>query len=286
MPYLIINEKIYNHKACELNIVEHCNLSCRACSHLSPILPKHFVTPKQVFSDCSTLAKYYHSKYLKIIGGEPLLHPNLIQVIDAIRSSGISEIIQVVTNGQLLPKILDIFWQKVDEVSISIYPGKEFSSDDLEKVEHQAKLHNVVIEYLYFDNFRESYSELGTRDEKLVRRIYSTCKIAHTWHSHTVADGYFYKCPQSLFLPKIINNDLNYQNKIKITDSPEFAENLLTYLNATEPLSSCYHCLGSVGKLFAHEQKPHSTWRSPQKHTTEELIDLNYLAISESSTLR
>jgi hypothetical protein len=44
-------------------------------------------------------------------------------------------------------------------------------------------------------------------------------------------------------------------DRIRITDSPEFAKDLLPYLESTEPLSSCYYCLGSLGKLFAHEQK-------------------------------
>ena len=103
------------------------------------------------------------------------------------------------------------------------------------------------LEYFYFDNFWESYSELGTKDTNLVQRIYSTYK-AHTWHSHTIAEKYFYKCPQSFFLSKEINNEiLSSKNGIQITDSAEFAENLLVYLNSLEALLSCYHCLGSVG---------------------------------------
>lgn len=285
MSYQIINGKIYNPKASELNVVYHCNFSCRGCSHFSPISKNYFVEPNQVFNDFSTLAKYYRSKYIKIIGGEPLLHPDLIEIIDAVRSSGISDYIQVVTNGHFLAKIIDKFWQKVDEVCISVYPKKEVNLEHLEEIEYKARLHNVVLEHFYFDNFRESYSQLGTKDTDLVGRIYSTCKIAHTWHSHTIAEGYFYKCPQSLFLPSVINNDIlkPNENGIKITDSPQFAQDLIAYLNSTEPLKSCYHCLGSVGKLFAHEQIPRSLWRSPQQYSTEELIDREYLAISQSN---
>ncbi len=82
----IINGKIYNPDACEVNVVYHCNLSCRGCSHLSPIVPNHFVEPLQVFNDLAIVAKYYSSRYIRIIGGEPLLHPDIIQIIDAVRS--------------------------------------------------------------------------------------------------------------------------------------------------------------------------------------------------------
>lgn len=220
MSYQIINGKIYNPDACEVNVVYHCNLSCRGCSHLSPIVPNHFVEPLQVFNDLAIVAKYYSSRYIRIIGGEPLLHPDIIQIIDAVRSSGISKRIQVVTNGHLLTKMVNSFWKKVDEVCISIYPDKQINSEYLEEIESKARLHNVVLEYLYFDNFRESYSELGTKDTNLVQRIYSTCK-AHTWHSHTIAEGYFYKCSQSFFLSKEINNEiLSSKNGIQITRPP------------------------------------------------------------------
>ncbi|MBV8884212.1 MAG: 4Fe-4S cluster-binding domain-containing protein [Chroococcidiopsidaceae cyanobacterium CP_BM_RX_35] len=270
---------------CELNVVHHCNLSCRACTHLSPTLEKYFVDADKIFNDFSTLAKYYYPKAVKILGGEPLLHPNLIQVIDAIRSSGITNRIHIVTNGHLLAKVSDLFWQKVDEVQVSVYPGKEISAEVLKTFQHKARSYNVAFQYLYFDKFRESYSEIGTSNDKLVRQIYSTCKMAHLWQCHTVDDGYFYKCPISPFIPKVVTNSVVklYQNGIKIVDSPEFANDLLTYLESPEPLGACYHCLGSVGRLFPHEQKERKTWRIQQQPSTEELIDKEYLATLEDN---
>ena len=285
MSYRIIENKIFSPKACEINVVDHCNLSCRGCSHLAPTFVKRFEDPNKVFEQCSILAKYYRPKYIKVNGGEPLLHPNLVEVIDAIRSSGISDYIQVATNGQLLAEMPDLFWQKVDSLYVSIYPDKKVNSENLKIFKQKARAYNVSFQHFYFDNFRDSYSEVGTKDTNLVERIYSTCKIAHTWKCHTVSEGYFYKCPRSLFLPKVINNDFlkPYNDGIKITDSPEFAKDLLTYLESTKPLSSCYYCLGNVGKLFAHEQKPHAKWRQQQAAATEELIDMDYLARSEKN---
>lgn len=285
MSYQIIDNKIYTQKACEINIVAHCNLSCRSCSHLSPTFSKYFEAPDNIFDNCSILAKYYRPKYIKLLGGEPLLHPNLIQVLEAVRNSGISNYIQVMTNGLLLAKMSDEFWQKVDEVYVSVYPEKGIDSEDLKIYEQKAKLHNVSFQCFYFDNFRESYSEIGTTDKNLVQQIYSTCKLAHTWRCHTVANGYFYKCPRSLFIPKAINNDILQPNKdgIKIIDSPEFTKDLLAYLESTEPLTSCYHCLGNVGKLFVHEQQSRNTWRMQQQYPTEELVDMQYLACLEKN---
>ncbi|MBV9385887.1 MAG: radical SAM protein [Chroococcidiopsidaceae cyanobacterium CP_BM_ER_R8_30] len=284
---MMFKDKVYTSIQCELNVVHHCNLSCRACTHLAPTLEKHFADANKIFDDFLILAKYYRTKVVKILGGEPLLHPNLIQIINAIRSSGITKRIHVVTNGQLLTRVSDLFWQKVDEVQISIYPTKEISAEVIKTFQHKARIHNVAFQYLYFDKFRESYSEIGTSNSKLVRQIYSTCKMAHVWQCHTVDNGYFYKCPISPFIPRVITNCVvkPYQNGVKIIDSPKFAKDLLTYLESSEPLEACSHCLGSVGKLFSHEQKERKTWRSQQQFSTEELIDMEYLTTLENNPI-
>lgn len=284
--YSVIENKIYTPEGCEINVVYHCNLSCRSCSHLSPTFKQEFVSPDRVFHDLQTLAKFYRPAYIKLLGGEPLLHPELIQVIKAIRQSGISERIQICTNGKLLLKMPDIFWEQVNEISLSLYPGQEPGYNDIKKIQSKAKNFNVSLSLSHFDNFRESYTELGTTDTQLVRRIYSTCKIVHIWRCHTVADGYFYKCPLSFLIPKVISNEnpkLNHQDGIKITDSSEFGGNLLDYLQSSNPLLSCNHCLGSIGKLRPHEQTNRKTWRSLQSYPTEEMVDMKYLAELEKN---
>ena len=283
MFYKVGDGIIYSN-ACELNVVHHCNLSCRGCSHLSPVIEKHYMSPDKALEDLSTLAKYYRSEHVRLLGGEPLLHPDLLGVIDAVQRSGISSRVRVVTNGVLLWKMEDDFWKKVDEVHVSVYPGKEMTAEQLQWCQHKAQLYNVDLKLLYFDRFRESYSELGTNDESLVQRIYNTCQIAHQWHCHNVQDGYFYKCPQSLFLPRVLGNALGRPaaDGIKIVDSPTFGKDLLAYLESSKPLASCHYCLGSVGKLFPHNQVSRKRWREWQRHSTEELVDWEYLAVLES----
>lgn len=283
MSYLVKDNKVRT-ETCELNVVHHCNLSCHACNHLSPALARHVVDANKAFEDFSILAEYYRPKHIVLVGGEPLLHPALPEVICAVRRSGVSDRIRVLTNGLLLPRMSDVFWQEVDEVQVSVYPGREMSVEQLGHCQCKAKLWGVDLKLRYFDRFRETYSEQGTKDKGLVGRIYNTCQFAHVWRCHNFSDGFLFRCPQSLFIPKLINNDILTHptiDGIKITDSPTFGGDLLAYLESPEPLASCYHCLGSVGKLFAHEQVSRGMWRLRQHHSTEELIDLEYLAALE-----
>ncbi len=283
MSYQIINNKIHTPQGCEVNVAYHCNLSCRGCTHLSPIMDKYFAQPDKVFKDLSILGKFFQPKFIKMLGGEPLLHPNINQVIKAVRASGIGGKILVCTNGKLLAKATEEFWEQIDALEISVYPSTELSSNQKKEIRHKAALYNVDFQLTYMDNFRESYSELGSKNKELVERIYRTCKVAHIWRCHTVDNGYFYKCPQSLFIPQVIDSDRlrEHQEGIKITDSPEFFNDLLAYLKSREPLSSCYHCLGTAGKLVEHQQKSRKTWRAHQEYTIEEMIDMEYLSLLE-----
>src|SRR4029077_4624851 len=195
--YKVIDNKVHAPKGCELNVVHHCNLSCRACSHLSPVLKKHAVNAEDVFRDFSALANHYAPHFVKLLGGEPLLHPGLLDVIDAVRSSGISSRIHVCPNGLLLSRMPTQFWEKVDLVEISVYPGVHLDYEQLKQACQHARDWNAEFAMLNHNFFREAYTEEGTEDQALVQRIYRTCKVAHIWGCNTVYDGYFFKCPQS-----------------------------------------------------------------------------------------
>jgi hypothetical protein len=273
-PYELCDGKIQTDK-CEVNVTEHCNLSCRACSHLSPVLARHSIDPGTLERDLSLLAPHYRARRILLLGGEPLLHPKLLDVIRVARRSGVGEIVTVVTNGVLLPRMPSGFWAAVDRVEVSLYPGKELTAEQIEACSRSAETHGVELNLSRIAEFRESYAELGTLDGRLVRRIYESCVLAHVWRCHTVADGYFYKCPPSYFIPKLIASvDLD---ALRIEDDAGFGDRLLRFLEDPTPLASCRNCLGSSGRRFAHSQTKRAEFRPRQRRTTEELLDPRYL---------
>jgi organic radical activating enzyme len=271
--YRLKDGRVFN-RTCVVNIVEHCNLRCRSCSHLSPVLPRHFVDPAALCSDLSALAGSYRANILKILGGEPLLHPDLLEVITAARRSGVAETIEIWTNGLLLPRMQPRVWDAVDSVRISLYPGRSLRQDQLDRCADLARRHNVSFRYKRYQAFQESYSEQGTDDPDLVKRIYATCNSAHRWRCHTVAGGWFFKCAQSYMIPKgmSLGDEATYRNGIQIDDSPGFRGRLLAYLTSPEPLPSCRNCLGSAGRYIEHQQVRRDQFRPAQGHPTEDLI--------------
>jgi hypothetical protein len=281
--YEIINNRIHNPEACEINAVLHCNLRCRSCSHLSPIMTPWFADPKQVGRDLSRLAKSYHAGYVKVLGGEPLLHPRLIEVMQAIRESSISDRIVLSTNGALLDSSDDKIWSMVDEIIITVYPGRAISNEELNNVRRRASDNGVELSVRLAPVFRESYSELGTDNGDLIDRIFRTCKIAHVWRCHTIHEGFFYRCPQSCFLHRLHNaNPKSSGDGLQLHDSEDFIDELYRYLTATRGPSACRWCLGSVGHQFAHTQVPRQQWQDLAKKPTEALVDWQLLATLEN----
>ena len=266
---------------CELNVAHHCNLSCRSCSHLSPRMEPYFVGPDQVFEDLSILAQYCHPQHVRLLGGEPLLHPHLLRVIDAVCDAGITECIRVVTNGVMLDRMPDAFWQKVNQVHVSLYPAYNLSTDQLSGYRRLARDHNVELQIEYAGRFRESFSELGTTDSTLTKRIYSTCQIAHAWRCQAIFEGHIYRCSPSIMISRALAD----QNRIapgadglKLSRGAS-AHDLRAFLESKEPLAACKYCLGSVGKRFAPEQE--SRQDSIGQRSSEEMINWKYLKFYE-----
>jgi organic radical activating enzyme len=276
VPYEICDGKVRS-KQCEINIVEHCNLRCRACSHVSPVLPRHLAAADEVERDLSSLAEHYHVEIVWLLGGEPLLHPDLLGMIGAVRRSRVGERVGLVTNGVLLPQMPSEYWESLDEVRVSLYPGKELAADKEQLCAERAANAGVTLNVDRRGEFRESYSELGTGDDLLVQRIYDSCEIAHSWRCHAVMGGMFYKCPQAYLLPRLLGFD-SAGDGVRIEASPGFRDKLVRYLESTVPLTSCRYCLGTAGRRFAHVQTSRREFRRHQQHPSEELVDEVLLA--------
>lgn len=97
----------------------HCNLNCKGCSSCSPIMPEWFLDLQKLNDDLSRL-KYLEINILNIniLGGEPLLHPDIIKIFQLVRKIYPSANISLMTNGLLLPEMPSEFWSVCRECSV------------------------------------------------------------------------------------------------------------------------------------------------------------------------
>ena len=107
----------------EYNLTEHCNLSCYLCDHASPLLPKKFAVVEEFVRDLEALSQVFHSTQLRIVGGEPTLHPELLRFLSEARRIGIADNIVLLTNGVQLHRMPVELWGLINDLWISVYPG-------------------------------------------------------------------------------------------------------------------------------------------------------------------
>lgn len=88
----------------EHHIVDHCNLNCAGCSHFSCLADPWFENIDDFYRDFEELSKLTDQQIntIRIMGGEPLLHPNFDQFLIIARKLFPYSNIQIVTNGLLI----------------------------------------------------------------------------------------------------------------------------------------------------------------------------------------
>lgn len=112
----------------EYHVADHCNLNCKYCTHYSPLVQQPVYTDYEKFAaDLQQLRKYIGDiGVIRILGGEPLLNPELGRFIELTREQYPASIITVVTNGMLIDRLdaslIECMKRNMAFFHISFYP--------------------------------------------------------------------------------------------------------------------------------------------------------------------
>lgn len=119
----------------ELPLALNCNLNCQMCNAFSPLGKKGQVVDTQsIFKDLSRMSLLVKSEFiwLRFVGGEPLLNPNVIEIVKFARKKIKNALISITTNGLLLPRQDKNFFQQLKKYKIilllSPYPTKQLNN--------------------------------------------------------------------------------------------------------------------------------------------------------------
>lgn len=89
----------------EFHLADHCNLNCAGCLHYAPFAERRLADLVSLRQDFARLARLFGNiRHVRIMGGEPLLHPNVIEAARIVREAFPKSCVRVVTNGILLLK--------------------------------------------------------------------------------------------------------------------------------------------------------------------------------------
>lgn len=132
-----------------IHITDHCNLNCRGCDNFSPLSPEVFASLDVFEKDCARISELSNGKVqeIQLLGGEPLLHPQVIDFMNTARKHFPSVSIKLVSNGILIPKQKDDFWDACRKNNIEIVVTKYPIKIDHDGIELLARKHHVSFEF-------------------------------------------------------------------------------------------------------------------------------------------
>lgn len=245
----------------ELHVVEHCNLRCAQCCNVSPYLPTKQISVAEVRRTCERLAATMRPHVVKIMGGEPLLHPEIGAIVRAIRESRVATRVRLFTNGLLLKSLDDDAFSALDELTVSSYASAPVKADVLADTVARARRFDVVLNVKHVASFSTVLVD-RPRSEGETQATYDACWLRH--RCLVIRDGTFYKCTRAAyhreFHEKVVREGADpearrTQAELGIAlDDERFVERVVEYLDDPMPIASCTHCLGSSGPLAPHVQ--------------------------------
>jgi hypothetical protein len=245
--YTVVDGRIQT-RSLEAHIVDHCNLTCADCCSLSPLLPKWLAEPEQLARDLVAAARVLAPRVFKLVGGEPLLHPDIVEMVRRVKAANIAPRVSVTTNGLLLMRMPDAFFEAVDALTISLYPLPQLTARP--EIEERAARFGVALNWKEQNSFvRMDRSTPASSDE--IATVYRDCWLRE--RCHLIRDGVFFTftCTRPPHFGTLRGRDFS-RDGVRLDERAGLADELLAYLSREEPLEACALCFGGAAEMAPH----------------------------------
>lgn len=246
---------MYVLKKIGIPIVEHCNLNCKGCLHFCNVKQKCFYYDRMEYeSDIKKLIEIFDSiEVIRVYGGEPLLHPDLVKILDLTRKYFTNSKIELLTNGLLLSKMSEQFYECIKNNNIniiwSIYPVEKFNEIEIEN-----KLISEKIQYKknVITDFYGIFNPYGNSNPNY------QWKRCSGRECHVLRKGYISACPAPAvehIINDVFNQQLNFiTSKLNIYDKNINAKSIIDFLE--QPHDVCRYCSGARRFIWEKQNNP------------------------------
>jgi len=228
------------------SILTHCNLKCKGCSHFAPINEEHFVSPDVISRDLLQFSKLTDNDNLSIflVGGEPLLHPDLINIMVDTRKHHPENPIVIVTNGLLLPSQTPTFWNACHEHKVKIETTRYPINVDYDKIENTAKTYGVSFSFVYSSTAVKTMRKnpMDINGKQNPTSSFLNCVLSN--NCFVLREGVIYPCAVTANSP-YFNKKFNTNMRIDKKDyldiySIDSYDKLASFLS--KPVPFCRYC--------------------------------------------
>ena len=166
----------------QTHIVEHCNLKCRGCYHFSSLAKDEYLSVEEYAKDIERLGNLFNRNIEEILllGGEPLLHPQLSEFFSVTRKSAPNASVKLLTNGLLLNNMKEEFWTSIIQNDVQLWVTKYPVNFDYDKAELMAKDRGIELHYFNKEPVRTlGYQPLTLKGDKDNVKNYVGCYRAN-----------------------------------------------------------------------------------------------------------
>jgi hypothetical protein len=201
----------------EVSICDHCNLNCVCCEHFSPIAEETYLDVEKYKKDYARLSDLVGGEisWLHLMGGEPLLHPRLIEILDISRKHFSAGSIELVSNGILLLKQPDSFWESCRKndivVAVTQYPIKL----DNKAIEKKAAEAGEKFRYYFIGHKTMHKKPLDINGGQSIKENWELCYKFNTCVQ--LVDGKLYTCIEIAYINISINISTRISRLMKPT---------------------------------------------------------------------
>lgn len=223
------------------HVTDHCNLNCKGCTHFSNIAEKHFADPEHYRAQMERLTHVFSGiAEIYLLGGEPLLHPQLDEFVRITRSAFPSSRINVMTNGVLVSRMPDSFWDAMRETGSWLLCDDYPVGATKDQITEVVEAHGVLLEWT---DPREEFFKLpidlsGSQDPATSFR-----RCRGVMNCPVLRDGRLYPCAYAAFVDIFIKRFGTPELEVGAADFVSIDEDpyvIWDFLN--NPVPWCRHC--------------------------------------------
>jgi MoaA/NifB/PqqE/SkfB family radical SAM enzyme len=232
-----------------VHLTDHCNLNCKGCDNFSPIADKKYLDIRIFEQDCRRISELTKRKIeaIHLMGGEPLLHPQNIDILDIAGEffETSKRQIKIITNGILLLKQSDKFWKTCKKNNIEIYISVYPIYLNRDKINKLGNKYGINIKYLENPNLGSKIMHrlpLDINGNQNQNDSFLLCYRANS--CILLEEGKIYTCATIPFI-KYFNNYFNKQLLITENDyidiyKIETVDEIFKFL--CKPMPFCRYC--------------------------------------------
>lgn len=183
----------------EYHLVDSCNLKCAGCSHYSSTINEKICLPiDHIINDLTLLKNKVgdNLKWLRLLGGEPLIHPQISECLKQIRGLFPNTELSLVTNGLLLGKMNQEFYDVCLKHKIEI-KITDYGIVDLSAVIAKLKGFGISVGY-YGIRKGKGWHYQHIRLTKGTIDCLKNCKYKNSCNNYR--NGKIYLCPHIAYI--------------------------------------------------------------------------------------